>query len=450
MTRTHGNTEPWSLPLKCTPHALTRRSTRWSVFLCFCVSVASMWHVAAQGPGPSPALSEVEGWSQWRGPSRDGVASSFTVPSAWPAQLTKRWQATVGLGHASPVVAGNRVVIHSRLASREVIAAYDLQSGKQLWQDGVETPYTMNSAALGHGPGPKSTPAIADGRVFTLGISGIFSAHDLTTGKLLWRKNAPPTPPEFGTASSPVVDGASVIAYLGPSTSLRASGRLGALTAMDVATGAVKWQWTGDGPAYASPVLATLGGTRHVITQSQSKLVAVNAANGRLLWEVAIKTPYEQNSVTPMVLGDLVLYAGLENPTIALRVTKAGTGWTTTPAWRNEDVAMYMSSPAVSGTALYGLSTKNRGQFFAIDAATGKTLWMTPGRQAENASVVRAGEYLLMGTTNSELVVARANPARFEEVRRYTVADSAMWAHPAFVGRTIIVKDIDQLIAWSF
>ena len=73
----------------------------------------------------------------------------------------------------------------------------------------------MNSAAIGHGPGPKSTPAVADGRVFTLGISGIFSAHDLATGKLLWRKNAPPAPPEFGTATSPMVDGANVIAFLG-------------------------------------------------------------------------------------------------------------------------------------------------------------------------------------------------------------------------------------------
>ncbi len=392
-------------------------------------------------------------WSQWRGAARDGVASSFTVPSAWPAQLTKRWQATVGLGHASPVVSGNRVVVHSRLANREVVAAYDLQSGKPLWQDGVDAPYTMNTAATGHGPGPKSTPTIADGRVFTLGISGIFSAHDLATGKLLWRKTAPPTPPEFGTASSPLVDGGTVIAFLGstvsggPSTSLRASG---ALTAMDAATGAVKWRWTGDGVAYASPIMATLGGTRQVITQSQNRMVSVDAASGQLLWSVALKTPYEQNSVTPLLIGDLVLYAGLENPTIALRVAKTGARWETTPAWRNEDVSMYMSSPALAGTAVYGLSTKNRGQFFALDAATGKTLWTSRGREAENASIVRAGDFLLIGTTNSELVVAKANPARFEEVKRYTVADSAMWAHPAFAGRTIIVKDVDKLIAWSF
>ncbi len=399
------------------------------------------------------AQAQAPSWSQWRGAARDGVASSFTVPTAWPAQLTKRWQATVGLGHASPVVSGNRVVVHSRLANREVIAAYDLQSGKPLWQDGVDAPYTMNTAATGHGPGPKSTPTIADGRVFTLGISGIFSAHDLATGKLLWRKTAPPTPPEFGTASSPLVDGGTVIAFLGstttggPSTSLRASG---ALTAMDAATGTVKWRWTGDGVSYASPIMATLGGTRQVITQSQNRMVSVDAASGQLLWSVALKTPHEQNSVTPLLIGDLVLYAGLENPTIALRVAKTGARWETTPAWRNEDVSMYMSSPALAGTAVYGLSTKNRGQFFALDAATGKTLWTSRGREAENASIVRAGDFLLIGTTNSELVVAKANPARFEEVKRYTVADSAMWAHPAFAGRTIIVKDVDQLIAWSF
>ena len=399
---------------------------------------------AAQGQAPAPALSKVEGWSQWRGPSRDGVASSLTVPATWPAQLTKRWDVTVGLGHASPVIAGDRVIVHARQANREVVAAYDLASGKRLWQDGIDAPYTMNSAATGHGPGPKSTPAIADGRVFTLGISGIFSAHDLTTGKLLWRKNAPPTPPEFGTASSPMVDGATVIAYLGGPGA-------GALTAMDVATGAVKWRWTGDGPAYASPILVTFAGTPQIVVQSQNKLVGVAATDGRLLWEVPIKTPYEQNSVTPLAVGGLLLYAGLENPTIALRVTAGlGKGWTATPAWRNDDVAMYMSSPAVSGTAVYGLSTKNRGQFFAIDAGSGKTLWLTRGREAENASIVRAGEFLLMGTTNSELVVAKANPARFEEVRRYTVADSAMWAHPAFAGRSIIVKDVDKLIVWGF
>jgi outer membrane protein assembly factor BamB len=389
-------------------------------------------------------VGAVADWPQWRGPARDGVAATFTAPAAWPAQLTKKWQANVGLGHASPVVAGNRVIVHTRQANREIVAAYDLASGKQLWQDGIDAPYTMNQAAIGHGPGPKSTPAIGANRVFTLGISGIFSAHDLATGKLLWRKNAPPSPPEFGTATSPVVDGANVIAFLGGSGA-------GALTAMDAATGTVKWRWTGDGPAYASPVFATFAGMRMLITQSQSRLVGLAAADGRLLWEVPLKTPYEQNSVTPLVVNDVVISAGLDTPTTAYAITAGpGKGWSATPRWRNDQVSMYMSSPALSGSTIFGLSNKNRGQFFALDAATGKTLWLGKGREAENASIVRAGNFLLLATTNSELIVAKASATAFEEVKRYTLADSAMWAHPAFVGRTIVVKDVDKLIVWGF
>jgi outer membrane protein assembly factor BamB len=405
-----------------------------SVLVCFWVSVGVVL-LGAQTPAA---------WPQWRGPARDGVASAFTPPQTWPAQLTRRWEITVGAGHSSPVVAGNRIVLHSRLGTREIVAAYDLQSGQQLWQDGIEAPYTVNAAARAHGPGPKSTPTIAGGRVFTLGITGIFSAHDLNTGKLLWRKNAPPAPPEYGTSSSPIVDGALVIAFLGGQNA-------GALTAMDAATGAVKWEWKGDGPGYSSPIIATFAGTKQVIVQSQARLIGVGAADGRLLWETPLKTPYDQNVVTPLVVGDLLISAGLENPTIGFSVTAgAGKGWSATQRWRNDEVSMYMSSPAVSGTTLFGLSNKNRGQFFAIDTATGHTLWLTKGREAENASIVRAGEWLLLSTTNSELIVARANRARYEEVKRYAIANSAMWAHPAYAGRTIIVKDVDKLTAWGF
>ena len=401
-------------------------------YFAFCILNLAL--ATAQSPSP---------WPQWRGPARDGVAAAFDVPETWPPRLTKKWAVSVGAGHASPVVSGNRVIVHARQGNRETVAAYDFETGKQVWQEGVDAPYTMNPAATGHGPGPKSTPATAGGRVFTLGISGIFSAHDLATGKLLWRKNAAPAPPEFGTATSPIVDGAHVIAFLGGQNA-------GALTAMDAATGAVRWEWKGDGPGYSSPIIGTFGGAKQIIVQSQRKLVGIAAADGGLLWELPLKTPYEQNSVTPLVIGDLVISAGLENPTIAYRIIRTGGKWVPTTVWRNDDVSMYMSSPAVNGTTLFGLSNKNRGQFFAVDTATGTTLWTTKGREAENASIVRAGDYLLLATTNSELIVARANAARYEEVRRYVVADSAMWAHPAFAGRTIIIKDVNTLIAWGW
>lgn len=390
------------------------------------------------------AQTSTASWSQWRGPNRDGVASTFTPPAAWPAQLTKKWETTVGAGHASPVIAGTRIIVHTRQGNREVVTAFDLASGKQLWQDGVDVPYTMNQAAAAHGPGPKATPLVVNGRVFTHGVTGIFSAHDLATGKLLWRKPATTPIQEYGTSSSAIADGANVIAFLGGNDA-------GALTAMDAATGAAKWRWTGDGPGYSSPILATIAGTRQIITQSQNKVIGVAASDGKLLWEAPLKTPYGQNVVTPLIVNDLLISSGLENPTVAYSITAAqGKGWTVTQRWSNDQVTMYMSSPAASGTTIFGLSNKNRGQFFAIDAATGKTLWLGKGREADNASIVRAGGFLLLSTTNSELIVAKPSAAAFEEIKRYTIADSATWAHPAYDGRTIAVKDIDKLIVWSF
>lgn len=381
-------------------------------------------------------------WPQWRGPTRDGVAT-MELPAAWPRTLTRKWDVVVGAGHSSPVIAGTRVVVHTRQGQREVIAAYELASGAPLWQDTYDAPYQVNPAAQQHGPGPKSTPAVANGRVFALGISGVLSALDLATGKVLWRTAAATALPLYGTAASPLVDGDRVIAFMGGHDR-------GALTAFDAATGTVRWRWTGDGPGYSSPILAELGGTRQLITQSQRRLVGVSAAAGALLWEVPLRTNFDQNSITPLVVNGMVVSSGLETPTIAYRVTKSADGWQAQEAWRNEQVSMYMSSPAASGEAIFGLSHRNRGQFVALDIATGKTLSATRGREGDNASFIRAGDALLIATTNSELIVARASPARFEEVTRYVLADSATWAHPAVAGRTIVVKDVERLIVWSY
>ena len=387
------------------------------------------------------AQATATGWSQWRGPRRDGTVTA-QVPATWPATLTKKWEITVGGGHSSPVVAGGRVIIHARQGDREITRAVSLDTGKELWKDEVAAPYTMNPAARAHGPGPKSTPAIAGGRVFTFGIGGVLSALDLSTGKVLWRTPAPAALPEYGTAMSPIVDGGLVIAHMGGLNN-------GALTAFDAATGAAKWKWTGDGPAYASPVLATIGGTRHLITQTQKSLVGVNAANGTLLWQMPFTTAFNQNSVTPIVAGGLVIFSGLDKGVTAVRVARKGTAWVASPAWTNDQVPMFMSSPVISGTTLFGLSHRNRGQFFALDLPTGKTLWTSQGREGENASLIAAGTTLLLSTTNAELIVARPSRAKFEEVKRYTVANSAVWAHPAVAPRALLVKDTDKLICWT-
>src|SRR3982750_773203 len=179
-------------------------------------------------------------WPQWRGPTRDGSVGA-ALPTQWPDALKKRWEAPVGAGHASPVVSGNRVVVIAREGDQEIVRALDVGSGKEIWRAAYPAPFVVNPAAQLHGPGPKSTPAIADGRVFTLGIGGILSAFDLASGKLLWRVPAPAVLPQYGTATSPLIDpadGTSVIVHVGGHDK-------GALTSFDAATGKPRWQWTG-------------------------------------------------------------------------------------------------------------------------------------------------------------------------------------------------------------
>ena len=387
-------------------------------------------------------------WNQWRGPSRTGASESFMPPAAWPDRPALKWKVpSAGVGHASPVVSGGRVYLHSRLGEEEAVTAYELATGRQLWQQKYGAPYQMSPAARGHGKGPKSTPVVDRGRVFTFGISGILSAFDTGEGRLLWRKDFtgdfPATSPEFGTAMSPVIDGTQLIVHAG-------GNRNGALTAYDAASGKVRWAWKGDGPGYASPVIATFGGTRQVVTQSQGKVIAVSAADGTLLWEIPFSTDYEQNIVTPVVHRDVLIYGGLNKPTTAIRVSRASAKWNVEPVWQNPDVPMYMSSPVLAGGHLYGFTHRNRGQFFCLDAQTGKTLWTTRGREGENASLMTSADLLLATTTEGELVVARQDAKEFAPVKRYTIAESPIWAHPAPAGRGLVIKDAESLTLWTF
>jgi outer membrane protein assembly factor BamB len=395
-----------------------------------------------------PALLTAQDWIQWRGPGGAAVASKFETPSKWPEKARLAWKVqSAGAGHSSPVVSGNRVYLFSRIGEQEALTAYDLAAGKQIWRQTYDAPYEVNPAARAHGKGPKSTPLVHGGRVFTFGIGGVLSAFDARDGRVIWRKDFKgqhaSTSPEFGAAASPVAVNDAIVLHVG-------GPKDGALTAFDPATGSVRWRWTGDGPAYATPMVATLGGTTHLITQTQSSLVAIDSKSGTLLWQIPFTTPYEQNIVTAAVHDGLVIYSGLSQPATAVRVQRAGGKWLTERAWSNPDLPMYMSSPVVAAGRICGLTHRNRGQFFCADAASGKTLWTSEPRQGENAGLFGAGDLFLAATTDGTLLVFRNSPAAFEVVARYSVADTPVWAHPVPAGRGVLIKDADSLAYWTF
>ena len=370
--------------------------------------------------------------------------SSFTEPAAWPEQLSLKWKVDVGAGYSAPIVVANRVYIFERQEPDEVLRALDAESGKTVWESKYPAPFKPNPAATRkHGPGPKSTPTFANGKLYTLGMSGIVTAFDAASGKQIWQKAAPPVEPLYHTAMSPLVDRGLVILHVGGHGN-------GALTAFSAETGEVRWSWTGDGPAYGSPIAADFGGTRQVITLTQENLVAVSAETGELLWRRPYAVRATRNAVTPIVFGQSVIVSGLEKNVTAFTVARKSGQWATEDVWENPEITMDMSTGVIVGDALFGFSPRNSGQFFALDARTGKTLWLTPGRQAENAAIVRGGKLLFALEDDAEFVVARADLAGFEPLKRYTVANSATWAQPVISGNRVFVRDVTSVALWTF
>ena len=403
--------------------------------------LAAAWMMAAAGVLTGSVAAQ--DWGQWRGPTRDGTVTGFRAPATWPAGLTEQWTREVGLGYATPLLIGERLYLFTREGDDEVMQALDAATGETMWRTAYSAAFEMNPATNPHGEGPKSTPAYADGRLFTLGISGIVSAFDAETGDRLWHKPAGPVEPLYHTAMSPLVVGELVIFHVGGHDA-------GALTAFDAATGDVRWALDGDGPAYGSPQLFDIGGTRQVVTFTQTRFVAVSVETGALLWERPFATPYDTTSQTPLLHGDIMVEAGFERGITGFRVARAaGGGWTTEDAWHTDQVSLHMTNGVIADGVLVGLSHRNSGQYFGLDLDTGEVLWTSPPRQAENAAILRAGETILALQDDAQLVVLRHGRTAFDPIARYDVAESSTWTQPTLAGNRVYVKDIDTLTLWT-
>lgn len=387
-------------------------------------------------------------WPQWRGPNRDGLVSGVAIPRRWPKELKQEWKVTVGVGHSTPVVANGRIYVFARQGEEEVLMCLDSETGKQIWGSSQPISYQMHNAARAHGKGPKSTPVIYRGNVYTLGITGVLSSHDARTGALKWRREFsqlyPKTSPLFGTAMSPLVLSGNVIAHVGGHDR-------GALTAFDADTGVVKWSNETDGPAYASPIVVNLAGTQQIVTFMQKQLIGVDANTGKLLWTLPAKSQYDENSATPIAYKDLLIISREEQGIEAIRLVKVGSSIEPRHIWTNSETQLYLNTPVLQGKSLVGLSAKNKGQFFAIDADTGATIWLGPQRAAENAAIVNLGEkVLIMLTNDAKLFVLPTSAKDFTPLAQYTVAESPTWAHPVAMRNHFLIKDETTLASLRF
>jgi outer membrane protein assembly factor BamB len=376
-------------------------------------------------------------YTQWRGSSGDGAASAFTPPATWPVTLKRKWLVNVGEGYSTPLLTGNVVYCFSRRDGNERLTALDADTGKERWHSEYPAPYTPGQPASAHGAGPKATPVLNAGHLFTLGISGIVTAFDAAKGRILWRTPAPAEAPFFGAAASPLAENGLVFAH---------PGNYGPLTAFEAISGTVKWK-AGDGGFFASPLVANLSGVRQLVAVTQSSVIGVSSADGALLWKYA--WPGGEGGTMPVLHGETVIVGGLNAGVAAFTPRLRDGKWTVEPKWTTNAATMYVSNPVVIGDTLYGFSRRASGQFFALDAATGRTLWLGRPREATNAAIVKAGDFLFLLKDDAEMIVAKANRARLQVIRRYQVADAATWAQPVISGKRILIRDTSSLAMWT-
>jgi len=388
-----------------------------------------------------------EEWPQWRGPNRTGhVFEGARVPTALPKEAKVVWQMEIGEGLASPVVAGGKVFYFDNRGGKETLHAIDARDAKELWQTAVDDVF-----ADAQGPsGPRCTPVVDGEYVYAQSGKGELQCLSVADGHRLWRVNFTndfgavffgedtpvPGAAEHGFTGAPVVAGPSLIACVG--------GTNGAgVVCFEKRTGKLVWKALNDRAAYAAPVVARLGGVEQAVCFTVEGLVGLALADGKLLWRVALKTPYGRNCTTPVVVGDWVVAGSYRAGLVGVRVTVDAQGLKAERAWVNKDLAMNFSSPVAVGSYLYGLGPGR--QLFCAELQTGRITWskqgyFTTASETAHGSLIGMGENLLVCTDSGELVLIAADPVACRELGRVRIC-GPNWCDPAYADGKLYVRD---------
>jgi outer membrane protein assembly factor BamB len=387
-------------------------------------------------------------WPQWRGANRDAKVSGFKAPSNWPKEPTKKWRVTVGEGVATPALVGDKIYVFARQDGNEVIHCLNAANGDQVWQDKnkADAPTKPGSGFNNEFVGPRSSPAVADGKVVTLGVQGTVRCYDAAKGEKLWEKDEfKGNHPNFFASCSPiVVDGLAIVQLGGESG--------GAIVAYDLAKGEQKWKWTADGTAYSSPNLLTMDGAKVIVAETAGKIVGLGAADGKLLWQTPFATTKGKgrgyNAATPMVDGQTVIYSGSGRGTNAVKLEKEEDKLAAKELWSNKDNSVQFNTPTQKDDLVFGIS--ERDVLFCINAKTNKTAWTTEltGKRGYG-SIVDAGSVMFALTPNGQLIAFEPTDKEFKQIAKYKVADGDTYAYPVISGNRIFIKDKDSLTLLS-
>jgi outer membrane protein assembly factor BamB len=406
---------------------------------------------AATGRAASPLAVSADDWPAFRGAARDGIVrGTGPIRTDWgsaPPRLV--WRGASGPGWSSPVIVGDRVLVHEQRGTAEAVVCRDLGTGAEVWAH--EDPGRFDESV--GGPGPRATPTAVGDKLYTFGATGRLNCLNLADGRVVWSRDAVADTagviPMWALSSSPLVVGSSPVPG-SPHTSGSPPAPGGVvfvwtgnpdrgLAAFRAADGQPAWNVPAGKSTYTSAQLATLGGKEQVLFLGDAGLTAVDPADGKVLWEYAAPAPNSTRSVQPIAVGlsQVLISSELDIGVAALDVTAEGGGWRATERWRSRALKPSFNDFVVHDGHLYGFDGP---VFGCASLETGQRVWRG-GRYGHGQVVLLADAgALVVAAEDGDAVAVRATPAGHEELGRFKAVEGKVWAHPAVAHGKLVVR----------
>ena len=379
-------------------------------------------------------------WSNYRGPNRDGISLETGLLQEWPEEgPPELYRQPVGGGYAGIVVGGGRVYTIEQRRDSEVIPAYDLETGRELWTYAYPAFFQEQMG----GDGPRATPTLDGDRLYALGASGQLNCLDANTGEQLWGTNiledAGTENLEWGMSGSPlIVDDRVMVTAAGLSGS--------ALLAYDKASGELLWKALPGKQAYTSLMEVTLAGRRQLLNLASASLNGLDPETGELLWSFPWSTTNGINCSQPVVAGEdrIILSSGYGQGSVLIQLDPNGGELQPRQIWANTRMKNKFNSSIIHEGYIYGL---DEGILVCLEVETGKRQWKS-GRYGHGQMLYAEGNLIVLGESGV-LALVRATPEGFQEMGRVKALRGKTWNTPALAGGRLLVRNTKELVCYD-
>jgi outer membrane protein assembly factor BamB len=402
-------------------------------------------------PSPSPSVSPSPGqtveapapsrnyWTNFRGPKRDGKYDEASVATNWPASgLPVLWKQPVGVGHASFAIADGKAYTIEQRRNQEVVAAYDINNGRELWTQKWNAEYTDST-----GDGPRSTPTWDQGRIYALGATGELRCLDANSGAVIWGKNILTDNQaknlSWAQAASPLIVDDKVVVLPGGT-----GGK--SVVAYNKMNGAPVWKSLDDPQAYVSPMLVELAGRRQIVVVSSYRVTGLAPENGKLLWSHPWNTDGGINVSQPIVVdrNRFFISSGYGKGAALVEVKGSGDSLTASTIWENKNMKNKFNSSVLHNGYVYGL---DEGILVCLDVNTGERKWKD-GRYGYG-QIILAGNHLIVTSAEGEVALVKASPDQYTELARFPALKGQTWNYPAIASGRLLVRNSNEMAAYD-